>query len=642
MISGSKLLLCVLAVLAFAAGPSLASDSAALQFTVPAPDPAPAGDVISFQALAVNTGSTQWEPGSYYWVAEIYDLDHKFVARTDQISPRDIVPTGAVASISIQFQIPDTMFGRRLYRVFLVKDSKTLIESEEKGFQITEKPIPPAPPPPQTVTYHMEGNITTSFKDSSRSAWKNASGATTFNTVGKIKENSYLINLYVLHQQGNVFNPSIIVANFYAPWGVIYGGDISPNLGPLAVSGQGMRGVMLEQKKGMLDWDILGGQTITSQAGTQTANGRYARSLYSGKFGFAPAPALKFDANYFISSDETGSLSADPNSPNFRGPSLVAQKNSGYGLDAVWEPVKKLKFTTAYQKDQYWADVSGASVADDAVRAEVSWERKMFKADAYIQRAGPNYFAFGNSAVVGDRLTYDGRMTFVPSNMYSLSLSGDQYRDNLENDPDKTTTTQRLLSMTHALQLPTATTFSLNGSLNTAKGQPSTTVDNQTLTTGFSASQIIKKHSVTFNFQDSTFKDNTHIAHDLDTLTAGISASFKLPKNWGATFGVTESDTKDKTDDSKRTSTSIGPSLSLPLSAVWTAQFWGTYTATKNTSPTLPADTKLLAFNSEYTLLVTKQFSTTYGVGANISKDAIVPTNTYNELTVSFRCSYTF
>ncbi|MBI5246819.1 MAG: hypothetical protein HY923_06525 [Elusimicrobia bacterium] len=123
-------------VLLLGSPPARAMDSASLQFTVPAPDPVQAGETLALQALAVNTGSAQWDPGTYYWVGEIYDLDYHLIARTEQISPKDAVPAGSVASISLPFHVPETMFGRRLYRVFLVKDAQTLIESEYKGFQI--------------------------------------------------------------------------------------------------------------------------------------------------------------------------------------------------------------------------------------------------------------------------------------------------------------------------------------------------------------------------------------------------------------------------------------------------------------------------------------------------------------------------
>ncbi len=618
---------------------SRALDAASLQFTVPAPDPVQAGDIVSLQALAVNTGTTQWDPGTYYWVGEVYDLDYKLIARTDQISPRETVAAGGVAAVSLPFNVPGTMFGRRLYRVYLVRNNRTVLESDYRGFQIVEKPIPA---PPETVTYHMEGNLTQSIKDSSRNQWKGANGATTFNTVGKVGASSYLINLYILERQGKAFDPSIITANYYAPWGTIYAGDISPMLGPLAVSGQGMRGAMLEQRRGILDWDVVGGQVVGSQAGTLTTNGRYARSIYAAKLGLTPTPTFKTAINYFLSSDEIGSLSANPTSNNYRGPSLVAQKNSGYGLDFLYEPLRKLKFIGAYQANTYYADLSGSPVKDKAIRAEFAWDRKTVKFRSYVQRAGAHFVAFGNPAVVGDRFTIDGALSVFPVSWYSLSLNMDQYRDNLDGDPNRTTTTQRVINVGNAFQFKSGTTVNLSGSQNVAKGNPSTALDNQTTTLGLGFAQMFHGHSVSLNLQSSQFKDNNKVAHDLDTTTIGLSSSWRLPRSKSLTFGITDSETKDKIDGSKRSSLSVGPSFTVPLNPRWSAQYWGNYTTTKNTSPSFPSDTALTSLNSEFTWAQSKQVNITFGIGANMSKDKFNPANKYNELTASMRYSYTF
>ena len=92
---GAALLAAALAVLP---GRAWAIDAASLQFTVPAPDPAQAGDMVSFQVMAVNAGTNQWNAGSYYWVAEVYDLEYHMIARTDPVTPPTPVPAGGVAS----------------------------------------------------------------------------------------------------------------------------------------------------------------------------------------------------------------------------------------------------------------------------------------------------------------------------------------------------------------------------------------------------------------------------------------------------------------------------------------------------------------------------------------------------------------
>ena len=146
-----------------------ASDQASLQFTVPAPDPVQAGENLSIQALAVNTGSSQWAAGSYYWVAEVYDVEYRFLTRTQQLSPTDNVPPGGVAAVTLPFLVPVTATGRRFYRVYLVKDNQQLLESDYKAFSIVEKVIPPTP---EAVDYRVEGNVTVSLKDSSLGRWK--------------------------------------------------------------------------------------------------------------------------------------------------------------------------------------------------------------------------------------------------------------------------------------------------------------------------------------------------------------------------------------------------------------------------------------------------------------------------------------
>jgi hypothetical protein len=159
---------------------------------------------------------------------------------------------------------------------------------------------------------------------------------------------------------------------------------------------------------------------------------------------------------------------------------------------------------------------------------------------------------------------------------------------------------------------------------------------------GLSVGQVLGKHSVSLSGQSSQFRDANKLAHDLDTQTIGFSSSWRLPRSWSANFGATVSNTKDKSDGSKRTSQTVGPGLSVPLNRRWTSQYWGSYTATKNTSTTAPADNKLLSVNSEYTLTASPQVGMTFGVGGNQSKDKINKANEYKELVLSMRYSYSF
>lgn len=633
-----SLLLC-LAAAAAGVSPAKGADFASLQFTVPAPDPVQAGETLALQALAVNTGAQAWPAGSYYWVGEIYDLDYKLLARTDQVSPREAVASGGVASISLPFRVPETAVGRRLYRVFLIKDTQKLVESDYRPFQIVEKPIPPAP---DIVDYRLEGNVTVAYKNSSRNDWEGHDGATTINAVGKIKESSYLFNAYFLHKPGEVVDPFIVLLTYYAPWGTIYAGDILPSLTYLSVDGQGMRGAMFEQQKGPWSWALLGGQTVTSQPGTDTTNGRFSRTIYAGR-GTRQLPAnMKVTANYFLSQDEPGSLSTDPNSPEFRGPTLVPQKNNGYGLAFSWEPKPRMTFLADYQRNTFYEDTSLPGKSDTAWRGEFRWDRERFRAQASVQRAGTDFVAFGAPGIVGDRLTYAGNLGLFPVSGYSTSLSASQFSDNLANDPSLVTTTQRLVTNTHSVQLRTGTSLNASLSLNAAQGKPRDALDNETLTAAAGVSQVFGGHSVSLNATVSQFEDKNDLAHDLDTVTYALSSTFALPRQASASLGASQSDTKDKIDGSKRATTSVSPSYSKRIRKDLVLQVWGTYTKTKSDSPVFPTDVTNLSANTEVTWARTSQLNLTLGLGYNDNDDKLQPTETFNEVTFSTRLSYSF
>jgi hypothetical protein len=616
-----------------------AADSASLQFTIPAPNPVQAGDRLLIQALAINTGAAAWAGGSYYWVAEVYDLDQNLIARTNEVAPRSAVAAGGVASVEIVFPVPETVVGRLLYRVFLVKDSQTLIESEYRPFQVLFRPIPP---PPEVVDYRVEGNVTVSYKNSSRNKWSNHQGATTFNAVGKIKESSYLVNAYILHEVGDIFDPFIVLFTYYAPWGTIYGGDISPTFSEMSINGQGLRGAMLEQRKGNFEWSLVGGQTVTSQAGNATTNGRFARVLYGLKGARTFRGNQKLTLSYFLSQDEPGSLGTDPNEANFRGPTLVAEKNSGIGVAYEITPAKKLKILLDLQRNSYTAGTTAPAVNDTAWKGEVRWSRKLFRWKSSLQRAGSNFVAFGAPSVVGDRQTFNTNFTLYPARWYTASLGANQYTDNLEGDSSRTTTTQRLISTSHGFQFRNGLSWNISGSLNSASGKPRTALDNQTTIFGTGLSKTFGRHSASLSAQVSQFRDKNKLAHDLDTQTFAVSTSFSLPNSAATSFGITRSGTKDKIDGSARTTMSISPSYSKRLKRNMVGQVWGTMAQGKNTSPTSPSDVTSTTLNAETTWAKTKQMNLTFGLGYNSVKDKVTTANTVNEILFNTRVSYSF
>ncbi|MBI3288654.1 MAG: hypothetical protein HYZ74_03955 [Elusimicrobia bacterium] len=636
-LGAATLTLCVCAA-AFPAPAAAVADQASLQFTVPAPDPVQAGETISLQALAVNTGAAQWPGGSYYWMAEIYDVEYRFLTRTERIAPTENVGSGGVAAVSIPFSVATTATGRRFYRVYLYKDNQQLIESDYKAFQIIEKEIPP---PPEVADYRVEGNVTVSLRDSSIGRWKRVNGSTSINMVGKVKDSSYLINANLLHEPGKAVDPYSILVSYYAPWGRIYAGDLSPTFSQLSVYGLGLRGGMLEQQKGRYDWAVLGGQSVTSQAGTATTNGRFARSIYAARWGVSLPGEVKIGLNAFQSADEVGSLSNDPRSANFRGPSLAAQKNTGMGINLIWQATRGISVLLDYQKNEF-SSGTAPKASDTARRIEFRWEAKRFKFKTYMQTAGARFATFAAPAVIGDRNTFDVNLGLFPASWYTLNLSGNQYTDNLANDPKKLTTVQQVINVGNSLHLPTGTDVNLGGTMSSAKGKPSTALNNKTTTLNVGVTQAVKKHSVSLSAQNSQFRDVNKLAHDLDSQTVAVNTNLALARSSIASIGVTQSQAKDKIDGSKRANMSLSASYTRPLRPKWTGQFFSSLTTSKNTSPSFPSDSSTLSVNSEFTVALNKQSNLALGLGFNQTKDKIRTTNNANELVLSTRYSYSF
>ena len=193
--------------------PAFAEDFASLQFTVAAPDPVMAGDTVTLQTLVVNTGSSPWLKGTYYWTGEIYTLEgenRKFLAQTETVSPPEDVAPGAAHGAQIPFTVPENMQGRRLlYRIFLVKDGKRILETDYKGFQVIEKEF--RPPVPQD--FKIGGDVTLSYKNSSSDNWGHSQAVTAANLVGKVRQSSFLFNTYIVHTYHRPVTPTIVLLN---------------------------------------------------------------------------------------------------------------------------------------------------------------------------------------------------------------------------------------------------------------------------------------------------------------------------------------------------------------------------------------------------------------------------------------------
>ncbi|OGR41913.1 MAG: hypothetical protein A2X35_11430 [Elusimicrobia bacterium GWA2_61_42] len=633
-------LLKVLLLSLLLAPPVFAQDNASLQFTVAAPDPVMAGDEVRLQTLVVNTGTRPWPKGSYYWTGEIYTLEgenRKFLAQTESVSPAEDVPAGGAHGVQIPFTVPETLQGRRLlYRLFLVKDGRRILETDYKGFQVIEKEF--RPPPPQD--FKIGGDVTFSYKNSSGDGWDNHQGITSANIVGKVKQSSFLFNTYVVHTYHRPITPTIVLLNFYAPWGTLGIGDISPGLTPLSMDGQGMRGVSFERARDKLSVTAVIGRIVAPLEPGPSSGGRFAR--YSGGFkaGWQFTPNLKIAADAVMSRDDEHSINISTTAITIK-----PQQSVVYGLNAEWRFWDKFMLNSDYQMSSYRADLNAAEpgAAGTAWKQEVKYKGALLTARTAVSRIDPKFSSFASPSVISDRMVLDGELGLFPADWTTFTLGYNKYSDNLDKDPAKTTTDQAQVTLANSLRFPSQTMLNTSLMTNTAKGKPAAVQDNQTTTLNFSVTQPLKAHTLNLGYQMSSFKDNTRLSHDLDTALVSFNGSFRLTPRLAMSAGLVNSATKDKIDSTtaKNNSVTANFSYSLPRRSM-AFQFWTTLSTTQNDSPVSPADLSSVSLNLETAWVKSQTSRFTFGVGALSKTDNLHPEADSSELSVLTRYNYSF
>lgn len=620
--------------------PVFAQDNASLQFTVAAPDPVMAGDEVRLQTLVVNTGARPWPKGSYYWAGEIYTLEgetRKFLAQTESVSPAEDVPAGGAHGVQIPFTVPETMQGRRLlYRLFLVKDGRRILETDYKGFQVIEKEF--RPPPPQD--FKVGGDITFSYKNSSGEGWDNHQGITSANIVGKVKQSSFLFNTYIVHTYHRPITPTIVLLNYYAPWGTLGVGDISPSLTPLSLDGQGMRGVSFERFRDKLSVTALIGRIVAPLEPGPASGGRFARYTGGFKAGWQFTPALKISADAVLSRDDEHSINITTTAITVR-----PQQSVVYGLNAEWRFLGNFMLNSDYQMSSYRADLdaSAPAAAGSAWKQEVRYKGGLVTARTAVSRIDPKFSSFASPSVIADRTVLDGELGLFPADWTTFTMGYNKYSDNLDKDPSKTTTDQVQTTIANTLRFPTRTMLNTSLMTNTAKGKPAAVQDNKTNTVSFSVTQPLNAHTLNLGYQMSGFTDNTRLSHDLDTALISFNGSFRLTPRLALSAGLVNSESRDKIDSTtgKNNSVTANFSYSLPRRSL-AFQFWTTLSSARNDSRVSPADYNSVSLNLE-TVWVKSQVSRfTFGIGALSKTDKLNPAADSSEVSLLTRYNYSF
>jgi hypothetical protein len=623
-------------LLASLAAAARAADTGQFQLIIAAPDPVVAGERMQFQAIAVNQGTEVWRSRKYHLQVEVYDAERNYLAQTDKFRGTQNVNPGETFVASVAFDVPVNYSGKYLYRAFLVNQDQRIIEGDYRPFVVREKPLSLPKPPPVA----LGGNVVASYKNDSGP--DDYVGNLSVNLVGRLKERSFLFNTYTFHGPDDAIDVYTVLLNYYGPNVTAGLGDVSPTFSPLSVYGQGMRGALAESRVdwGSVGWgmSLVGARTAESEEGTSTTDGIFRRMLYGAKNEVYLPGRVTVRANYVNSFDVEDSLVTP-------GPTLKPVDSRVAGGGATWELVPGVKLEGDYQSSAFEADrlSTAAAVTDGAWRGALSMDLGRFTFNGYMQRTGTDFVALGAPNATRDRLTYDGGLTLSPWSWASLYGTFNRYRDNLDDDPAKVTTTQQIANGGLNFSLPTYTGFNVGYSLNTAVGEPRTAQDNETATVSLGMSQSWKGQGLAFTLQKSDFKDKTKSTNDLVTDTVGSSLNLAVGGRVTASLGATLSDTTDQVDKSVQETQSLSASMNVDVvrSRLF-MQLWGTLTSSEDDDVVNKSDREDTSLNVEFTWQASSKTAVTLGAFRNETKDAITPATDETANGGNARISYSF
>jgi hypothetical protein len=623
-----------------AAGPASAADTGQFMFTTAEPLPVAAGGTVFFRALAVNSGNTTWEADKTYLIIEIHDKDRKYIASTDRFRPAAAVTPGGNLQADFRFDVPVLYSGEYSFRVFVVHNDQRVAQSDFRSFTVTPQVLAPPPPrPPVPIT--VGGSAVVSYRnDTGPNAWQ---GDTSVNLSGTLGSAPYEFSANTIHDQNDSVDFRTVLFNYHGAYADLGAGDVSPSFSPLSVSGAGVRGGLVKSREiglGPAKWVIeaVGARTAEPGEGTATTNGTFRRMMYGTQSAFRLPGNLTLRGNYLQVDDLQGSIDTP-------GPSLTPVRNRGAGGGLAWAPAEGLTVEGDWQHSSFEADKTSTAAAttDSAWRASAGYARPRWALTGSVSRNGADFVNLAAPGVAKDRFTHEGSLMLRPWEWMTLNNNFSQFRDNLEDDPAKTTSRQRSLGTNAALSFPTQTRLTLGYTLNRAFGSPRSTQDNKTAAASAGLNQSWDGGSIDLSYQRSVFSDKTGAASNLLTNAVNASWNWELSKHLSTTFGGTQTDTYDQKDGSRSRSRTLSGSFNGTLAPDrLSLRGSGSVTDASDNDAVSPSETMNTNLNLELTWNATKALGLTLGGFQTDSHDSITPANDQTVKGATVRVAYRF
>ncbi|MEW6556334.1 MAG: hypothetical protein AB1349_03165 [Elusimicrobiota bacterium] len=619
-----------------------AAPSGNIQLTIASPDPATAGEKITFQVIALNTGSEKWAADEYYLEAEIYDTQKIYIKKTERVKGKD-VNTGETVLVYIPFDVPSSYSGDYFYKITLTLQEQRIIVSEYLTFTIIELAKPPTPEKlPAKIS--VDGNAILASKLAVKEyktygSSVNYTNSLNLNLVGSVYQTPVSLNVYALYTKDNHFDLDNFLFSYYGKSVQVAFGDIQPSYNSLVLYGAGVRGLNLAGMKQRFSTSVVAAESQKKQEGSATTktNGVYERYTFGGRASQGlDILNSSIGVSYIASLDDKNSIDI----PGTTKPT----KNNVAGLDGYFELFKNLSIKSEYAQAQYWQDISSQAVKDTGLKSTVSiLNIKNFSFTSIYSRISPDFNSLGAPSSTKDKESYEISTGFSRTDIGNVSLYFNNYHDNINKDPSKQTSTQNIGSVSLTFCRTKYPTLTLGYSMNIAKGDPIAALNNETQTPSVAVSHSIKLTTLSISAQRSNFNDKTGISSNLKTDSGNLSISTRLKEKITVATGTTFSKTYNLATSTDTTTTSYSLNLNWLniIPSKLSAAMWGSYTGSAD-KPRQSTDNSSMTGTIEFTYNIRQNLAATVGYTRTDYSDKFTETNTYKENSGNIRFSMSF
>lgn len=610
----------------------LGADIANLQLVVASPDPVQAGTEVLFQIIVVNAGTAIWEAKSYMVEAELYDLQKKYLLKSDRVQGVKKVNPGGRSLLYVSLTIPEYFSGIYYYRIYIIHGTDRIYTGRLTPLRVN--PLPILPPKPPTIK--LGGNAILSYKSDTSDDWKDFTGNASLNVVGRVVDRSVLFNLYTIHDQDDAVDIYTILLNYYGSWVHLSLGDILPEFNELSMYGTGMRGALWENQSGPFKTTLVGARLVESNEGSSETDGVFRRMLYGGEEQISLPGEFTAAMNILYGADIESSV-------EIPGPTLKPKKNTAYGGILEWSGLQFLTLKGQYEGSSWAEDTTSTAtaVSDSAYRGDIEIETDVWTFSSYFQRTGPDFVSFGAPEANADRVTMDINSELYLFNFWTLSGGYNKFYDDLDDDPYVVRTTQQITSGGTSFNFRSGTGISASYSMNEARGELREIQDNYTGTLSYGLSQSWWGQSLALARQKSEFRDKVNPDSDLDTTTDSININCVLGERFSSSIGVSLTKNKNIVELTEEKNDSYSVSFNqVILKNKLTVQVWGTYIDIVNTNHS--EDSQAINGNVEFTYICRSNVSVTVGGSRETFSDKADTSTNKHETGANMRINYSF